>query len=216
MGLLRVAVVGGTEAQRAGVSASISSHPNLYILGGWEKGKGLEEVRRLHPDVVIYWLDDSQADPGRIQALKSTCPFTSVIALVDLSRVTMEVILEAPIDGCLRVGTAPRHLSQAIDLVANGGIMCLPRYRQEAVAAVKESEPKPSVPSPEDNLTPRERDVYKLLVTGISNKAIAEKLFISEATVKTHIRHILHKLGAASRLDAVLLGLARPHPEECN
>lgn len=216
MGLLRVAVVGGTEAQRAGVSASINSYPDLHILGGWEKGKGMEEVRHFHPDVVIYWLDDSQADPDRIQALKSACPFTSVIALVDLSKVTIETVLATPLDGCLRVGTAPRHLHQTIDLVANGGITCLPRYRQGVAGVAKESEPKVAAPSPEDNLTPREKDVYKLLATGASNKAIAEKLFISEATAKTHIRNILHKLGAASRLDAVLLGLGRSHPEEYN
>lgn len=117
MGLLRIAVVGGTEAQRAGIGASIGGHPDLHVLGGWEKAKGLKEVRHLHPDVIIYWLDDSQADPGRIQALKSACPFTLVIALVDLSKVSVETVLEAPIDGCLRVGTAPRHLRQTIDLV---------------------------------------------------------------------------------------------------
>jgi DNA-binding NarL/FixJ family response regulator len=83
----------------------------------------------------------------------------------------------------------------------------LPRARDERIARRMGFALLPSAPTTGELLTPREAEVYELLRGGLSNRAIAQTLFVSEATVKVHLRHIYEKLGVRTRSEALAQGL---------
>jgi two-component system response regulator DesR len=109
---------------------------------------------------------------------------------------TLRQALEAPVDGVLLKAAPPEALVEAVDLVAAGG-----RYVDPSLDAV--------APSPTGALTAREREILQLIARGQSGEAIAESLFLSGETVRTHVRNAVAKLGASSRAHAVAIALQR-------
>lgn len=109
---------------------------------------------------------------------------------------TLRQALEAPVDGVLLKAAPPEHLVAAVELVAAGG-----RYVDPHLTAV--------APSPLARLTAREREILQLIANGLSGEAVAEELFLSGETVRTHVRNAVAKLGASSRAHAVAIALRR-------
>ena len=185
---------------RAGLLALLGSTPDIEVVG--EAGSGEEAVAmaaKLKPDVVLMDLQLGAGIDG-VEATRRIAP-TGVHVLVlttydtdaDITRA-----IEAGATGYL-LKDAPRdELFTAVRAAAEGRTVLSPAVASRLVSRVR----TPASPGGEQ-LSARERDVLELVAKGTSNKEIAAELFISEATVKTHLTHIFAKLGAKDRAAAV-------------
>jgi len=217
---LRVLVVDDQELVRAGLRA-ILEVSGVEVAG--EAGNGAEAVdmaRELRPDVVLMdvrmpVLDGIEAT-RRIRASDDPdAPRVLVLTTFDLDEYVFEA-LRAGASGFLLKDTPREELLRGIEVVAAGDALLAPsatRRLVEDFARRREHAPPRSARELEA-LTPRERDVLTLIARGLANGEIAAHLVVGEATVKTHVGHVLMKLGLRDRVQAVILayevGLVTP------
>jgi len=214
---VRVVVADDQELVRSGFTMILDAQPDLVVVG--EAGDGDEAVavaRRERADVVL--MDVRMPNMDGLTATRrivETAPRPRVIVLTtfDLDEYVFEA-LRAGASGYLLKDAPERELIAAIHVASDGGsILAAPLTRRliERFAAI----PDPAVLRPElERLTPRETEVLELIARGLSNAEIAAELVVTEHTAKTHVAHILDKLGLRDRVQAVILayesGVIRP------
>jgi DNA-binding NarL/FixJ family response regulator len=204
--LIRVLVVDDHFVVRKGVCALLVDAEGIEVAG--EAGDGeqaVAEARRLRPQVILMDLRLPGLDGvAAIRAILAEQPETAVVALTG-SNVEGEVLaaVEAGALGYL-AKTSPREdFLEAIRRVAQGDAWLPAHLTRRLLARLN---PRPA-PEPVEPLTGREREVLELLARGWSNRRISKELSISEATVRTHVSHILGKLGVSNRVEAALHAL---------
>lgn len=199
---LRLLVADDHAVVRAGLRALLEGEPDLRVTA--EAASGEEAVRlaeRLAPDVVL--MDLRFGGGGRsgidgveaVRRLAAGAPATAVVMLTSYSgRADVVRALEAGARGYVLKAGPPDELFRAVRGAAAGALGLAPEVVGELVS---------HVPSGERELSGREVEVVRLLADGLSNRSIAEALFLSEATVKTHLVRVYRKLGADNRAAAV-------------
>ena len=189
----------------------LSSDPELEIVG--EARDGAEAVRlarQLHPDVVLMDLLMPVMDGiAATTAIRREAPDTEVVSLTSvLEDVAVVNAIRAGAIGYLLKDADSHELRRAIKAAAAGQVQLSPQAAARLLREIRTPEKSAEV------LTERERDVLQLLAQGMSNKEISRTLNIAEQTVKTHVSHILDKLGVPSRTQAALyairIGLVPP------
>jgi DNA-binding NarL/FixJ family response regulator len=203
---------------RAGFRMILQAELDLEVVG--EAADGLEAIKaagELRPDVVLMdirmpMLDGLEAT-RRILAGPEPRPRMVVLTTFDLDEYVYEA-LRAGASGFL-LKDAPEHqLVAAIRIAADGGAMFSPSVTRRLIEEFSRRISRREPPAAIAELTPREREVLRLLAGGLSNQEIAAGLVVSEHTAKTHVAHILSKLGLRDRIQAVVLayetGLVRP------
>jgi DNA-binding NarL/FixJ family response regulator len=198
---IRIVVVDDHGLFRAGLVSLLTSIPEFDIVG--EAGDGREAltvIDELKPDVVL--LDVNMPVMGGVEMVEA-------IQADDAPRILMLTIskhdedlfgaIAAGADGYLLKDAEPDELRRAINLVAEGKSVLSPEVTSRVLKAVGSSHGIPA----DIALSKREMDVLKCLARGMTSSQIATELFISENTVKTHVRHILEKLEASNRAEAV-------------
>jgi len=200
-GHIRVLIVDDHPVVREGLNAIISSEPGLEVIG--EAGNGaaaIESYFRLRPDVML--LDLLLPDLSGVEVIKRICAESSAAQIIVLTSVGGDEeiyrALEGGARGYLFKDMVRKELIQAIRSV-NDGRRFVPA---QVGARLAENLPRPG-------LTQREIEVLQLIAAGMRNKEIAYKLALSEATVNSHIKHILEKLNATDRTHAVTTALRR-------
>ncbi len=211
---IRVAIADDHPVVRRGLRAFLDSLDDIEVVG--EAVDGETAVRLAvteEPDVLLLDLMMPKLDGiGVISRLRSRGASTRILVLTSFTA-QQEVIpaIQAGADGYLLKDADPSELEQAIRAVHRGDPLLAPEAAAAVMAAV--SGRTPDLPEL-DRLTPREREVLAGLGRGLSNRALAEELFISEKTIKTHVSSILMKLGLTDRVQAALfavrVGLADP------
>ena len=196
---------------RAGLRMILSRADDLEVVG--EAGDGAEAVdavRRHRPDVVLMDVRmprlDGLAATARVTALPEP-PKVVVLTTFGLDDYVLRA-LEAGAVGFLLKDTPPRELIQAVRVVAAGDAMLSPtvtRALVDHVAASGGTARRAAALARLDALTDREREVLVAVGQGLSNADIGRELFLSEATVKTHVSRVLLKLGCANRVQAAIL-----------
>jgi len=217
---IRIVLVDDEQMVRQGLRMILESEDGFEVVG--EAGDGaaaVDQVTRLDPDVVLM---DIQM-PGmngldatrRIVALgREDSSRVLVLTTFDLDEYVYEA-LRAGASGFLLKRTPAEDLVAGVRVVAAGEALLSPSVTKRLIGefARRPSSEKPS-PTALDELTEREREVLGLIAHGLSNREIAEKLFLSEGTVKTHIKRIFFKLDLRDRTQAVILayniGLVAP------
>jgi DNA-binding NarL/FixJ family response regulator len=194
---------------RAGFRKLLDGEDGLTVVG--DAGDGQEAitlVERLHPDVVL--MDIRMPVLDGIEAtrrISQRTPGTAVLVLTtyDLDEYVFAA-LEAGASGFLLKDCPPDELTAAIRVVARGDALIAPAVTRSVIEEFVRRAPAPSAPAPAlDGLTEREREVLELLARGMSNAEIADRLVVSAGTVKTHVAHVLGKLGLRDRVQAVIL-----------
>ncbi|GAA0636448.1 response regulator transcription factor [Bifidobacterium pullorum] len=223
---IRVVIADDQELVRAGFAMVIGSQQDMQVVGQARDGADAVRVAEsLHPDVVLMdvrmpGMDGIEAT-RRITALESEASDgvrpTRVIILTtfDLDEYVMAAI-NAGASGFLLKDTEPETLLSSIRTVHQGNAIIAPSATKRLIEKMMEdgyTKPRPAAPSPAepvytdpelDELTDREREVLIEIAHGLSNQEIADKLFISLPTVKTHVAHILAKINARDRVQAVV------------
>ncbi|WP_137844978.1 response regulator transcription factor [Microbacterium sp. 2FI] len=200
MTVLRVLLVDDHPIVRAGLRSLFVGHDAVEVVG--EAATGEEAVllaSHLRPDVVLCDLRLGAGMDGvqTTAALRALDPAPAVIILTTFDR-DAEILgaIEAGASGFLLKDVAPEVIVRSIAQAAAGELVLTPELTDRVVRVMR---------APRVRLTERERDVLRLLDTGASNKQIATALFVSEATVKTHLVHLFDKLAVDSRSRAVAL-----------
>jgi NarL family two-component system response regulator LiaR len=195
---------------REGTREFVQREPDMEIVG--EAGDGEEAVtlaKKLKPDVVV--MDIAMPKLNGIEAtkqIKALLPSTAVLILTayDYDQYIF-ALLEAGAAGYLLKGVQVREVIDAIRAVYAGESVLHPVVARRVIdRMVSPTRNETQVAEP---LSEREMEVLKLAATGISNKEIAQQLFLSPRTVQVHLGNIFNKLGVASRTEAILYGLKR-------
>jgi DNA-binding NarL/FixJ family response regulator len=207
--LIRVLVVDDQGLVRAGFRMILEAQPDVQVVG--EAADGLEAVeaaRRLQPDVVLMDVRMSRTD-GLEATRRLARPGTDnpakvlILTTFDLDEYVYEA-LRAGASGFVLKDDSPEQLIGAIRTVAEGEALLSPTITKRVIQKFARM-PRPAPPKELDDLSEREREVFRLIAQGLSNAEIAQELYISETTVKTHITHILQKLNLRDRVQAVVL-----------
>jgi two-component system, NarL family, response regulator LiaR len=198
---IRVAICDDHFMVRQGLSTYFETQDDLEVIG--EAANGLEGVamaKAKRPDVVLMDLMMPEMDGlSALEALKGTG--VKVIILTSfLDAEKALACIEAGAMGFLTKDIQPADLVDAIRAVKRGE----PRLHPEVTKRLMTRALQPAQPAGKESLTPRELDVLRCLAHGMTNREIAEKLVISETTVKTHISSILSKLHLTDRTQAAL------------
>ncbi len=201
MNKIRIVVVDDHALFRAGLVSLLMTIPEFEIVGEAGDGKqALSLVAEKKPDVVL--LDVNMPVMGGVEMVEALGenerPY---ILMLTISKHDEDLFgaIAAGADGYLLKDAEPDELRRAINWVAEGKSVLSPEVTGRVLKVISSSQGIP----PDIALSKREMDVLKCLAKGMTSAQIASDLFISENTVKTHVRHILDKLEAANRAEAV-------------
>lgn len=207
---IRVLIVDDHALLRRGLEIVLSQEPDIEVVGEAADGsEAVEKISVLLPDVVL--LDVKMPGAGGIEAaatIKTVAPSTHILMLtMSDEEGDLYAAIKAGATGYLLKDVPPHELAGSIRAVADGQSFLSPamanKLLSEFTALARHGEQRvEQVPTPK--LTDRELEVLRLIATGANNNKIAKTLFISENTVKNHVRNILEKLQLHSRMAAVM------------
>jgi DNA-binding NarL/FixJ family response regulator len=207
--MTRVLIADDQALARVGLRKILEAEADVTVVGECVDGAdAVDATRREGPDVVLMdvrmpVLDGIEAT-RRIVAAQ---PRTRVLVLTTfaLDEYVYDA-LHAGASGFMLKDAPPEEIVAAVRIVARGEALLAPAVTRAVIEEFARRAPSTPRPTPVavDELTPREREVLDLLVEGLSNPEICERLVVSEATAKTHVAHILQKLGVRDRVQAVI------------
>jgi DNA-binding NarL/FixJ family response regulator len=213
---IRVLIADDQALVRSGFRLILETRADLEVVGEAENGKeAISLAHELAPDVILMdirmpILDGIEAT-RQIVAAESRARIL-VLTTFDVDEYVYEAI-RAGASGFLLKDVRPADLIDAIRLIADGNALLGPTVTRRLLDRFAASN-VPSDPTIISDLTERERETLQLLASGLSNAELAQKLFLSETTVKTHVSSILRKLGVRDRVQAVIAaynaGLVHP------
>jgi DNA-binding NarL/FixJ family response regulator len=203
-GPIRLLIADDHPVVRDGLRAMLSTQPDMELVGEATTGtEAVERARALRPDVVLMDLQMPGLDgPGAIAILREQAPEVGVLVLTtygtdaDITRA-----VEAGATGYLLKDAPREQLFGAIRAAAKGESVLSPSVATRVLGRMR-------APA-EEALSPRELEILQAVARGLSNKEIGRRLYVSEATVKTHLLRIFGKLGVDDRTAAVTVALER-------
>ncbi|SCG65769.1 response regulator [Micromonospora inositola] len=214
---IRVILVDDEHLIRSGLRMILTAEPDIDVVGEAADGvEAVEVARRTTPDVVLMDLRMPRWDGAEAtyQILRSVTPPPAVLVLTTF-HADREVrrAMTAGATGYLLKDAPEERIITAIRGAAQGATVLDLTVSRRLVDGLRTADAGPP-PVQLGHLTPRELEVLQFLAQGMTNRLIAERLFLGEATVKTHVARVLSKLGLESRAEAVVLayesGLVRP------
>jgi DNA-binding NarL/FixJ family response regulator len=217
--VIRVLLADDHALMRNGLRGILEAQDDIEVVG---EAEAVEEAVRLRPDVVVMDIRMPRVDgieaTKRLVALGNGAPSVLVLTTFDLDEYVYEA-LRAGACGFLLKDAPPRQLADAVRTVAAGEALLAGAVTRRLIERYVSRPPSASVRRDRfAELTERELEVLRLLTRGLSNAEIGQQLFLSEATVKTHVTRVLSKLGVRDRVQAVVLayeaGLVQPGDEQ--
>jgi DNA-binding NarL/FixJ family response regulator len=204
---IRVLVADDQSMVRAGFRMLLADEQEIEVVAEAENGReAVEKTARFNPDVIL--MDIRMPELDGLQATRRILAENNgarilILTTFDLDEYVYEA-LSAGASGFVLKDDSPEQLLAAIRTVAAGEALLSPTVTKKVIKRFARL-PRPDPPKELEELSERERDVFRLMALGLSNGEIARELFISETTVKTHVTHILQKLHLRDRVQAVVL-----------
>jgi len=198
-GVIRVLLAAASTVRRAGLEALLKQAPSVKLAGSLHGPPGLAQyAAQLQPDVVLLDLE-SETSGGESAAV-------SVVALIDEPSADWTAqALRSGVKAILPRDSGMDEILSAIKAAHAGLVLLDPEVTQNLAARIRTPSTQSAVAL--DDLTPREIEVLRMLAEGLGNREMAARLSISDHTVKFHVSSILDKLGAATRTEAVTIGI---------
>ncbi|HEV7390322.1 MAG TPA: response regulator transcription factor [Burkholderiales bacterium] len=189
---------------RQGVVHSLEIEPGFKVVGETSSGQeALELARTLLPDLVL--LDISMPGWNGIvtaEKISMACPATAIVMLtVSDDKDKLLAALKAGARGYVLKGVSGKELAQVVRSAVAGEVYVSPSIAAEMLVSLTQGR----APDPLQELTEREREILALIGTGLTNREIGERIFLSEKTVKHYVTNILQKLQVRSRVEAALV-----------
>ena len=200
--MIRVLLVDDHAVVREGLRTFLELQDGIEVVGeGGDGAEGVAAAERLRPDVVLMDLVMPRLDGvGAMRELRRRLPGVRVIVLTSFTdEEKLLPALQAGAAGYLLKNAEPAELARAVRAAHAGEALLDPAVAARLLASIAEP-----ADAPREALTPREREVLALIGRGYANKRIALELGIAEKTVKTHVGHVLAKLGVSDRTQAAL------------
>jgi NarL family two-component system response regulator LiaR len=204
--IIKVMLVDDHDMVRRGLAAFLQGTPDLELVGEARDGaEALAMCNRVQPDVILMDLMMPEVDgAAATRTIRERWPDIKIIALTSFQEKDLiHEALRAGAIGYLLKNVTVEELAAAIRSAHAGQSTLAP----EAVQALLQTPSLQTQSRPAYNLTEREMEVLALLVEGLNNREIAEKLFVSRATAKAHVSHIFDKMGVSNRAEAITLAL---------
>ena len=205
-----IVVADDHEVVRAGFAALLDTQPDFTVLGtACDGGEAVRVCRELRPDVVL--MDVRMPSLDGIEATRQLAgaddpgPRVLILTTFDLDEYVFDA-LRAGASGFLLKDVTAERLFDAVRVIAAGEALLAPAITRRLISEFTRLRPRPDAPPSGAlaTLTPRETQVLRLVAEGLSNPEIARRLVVTEETVKTHVSHILAKLGLRDRTQAVI------------
>lgn len=223
---VRVVLADDQTVVRAGFRALLDLTDDLVVVGeAADGGEAVQVVRAARPDVVLMDVRMPVLDGIAATEAIAADPALDGTRIVVLTTFALDEYvlgaLAAGASGFLLKDVPAHQLVHAIRVAAAGDALLAPSVTRRLIAAFTHAAPS-QASSRLDQLTPRETEVLTLLAEGLSNHEIATRLFVGDATIKTHVASILTKLSVRDRVQAVVVayrsglvttGIERPHPD---
>ena len=203
---IRVMLVDDHDMVRRGLATFLMAKQDLVLVGEAADGiEALEVCAEVQPDVILMDLVMPGMDGAEAtRTIRERWPDVQVIALTSFQEKNLiKEALKAGAIGYLLKNVTVEELSAAIRSAHAGQSALAP----EAIRVLLQDEEDAAEKIPDYKLTPREQEVLILLVEGLNNRQIAERLYVSRATAKAHVSHILEKLSVSNRAEAITLAL---------
>ncbi|MCA9959490.1 MAG: response regulator transcription factor [Chloroflexota bacterium] len=203
---IRVMLVDDHDMVRKGLGVFLKAKPDLQLIAEARNGQeAIDQCAIEQPDVILMDLVMPEMDgAAATRIIRQRWPQVQIVALTSFQEKNLvHDVLQAGAIGYLLKNVSIDELATAIR-AAHAGQSTL---AQEAVQALIQPAAPAAEPPPDYELTAREMEVLSLLVEGLNNPEIAEKLVVSRATVKAHVSHILNKMGVSNRAEAIALAL---------
>jgi len=204
---IHVLIADDQSMVRAGLSLLLTGEEDIEVVA--EASNGLEAVAktaRFDPTVVLMDIRMPELDgleaTRRILAADNAARIL-ILTTFDLDEYVYEA-LRAGASGFVLKDDPPEQLIAAVRTVASGNALLSPAITKRVIKEFN-SIPRSAPPKEFEDLSARERDVFRLIARGLSNTEIGQELYISDTTVKTHVTHILQKLNLRDRVQAVVL-----------
>jgi DNA-binding NarL/FixJ family response regulator len=221
---IRVLVVDDQVLIRAGLVALFHAAPGIAVAGEAADGdEAITLATQVRPDVILMdirmpTVDGITATRGILAAAGEEPPQIVMLTTFDLDEYVYAA-LSAGASGFLLKDTPPQRIIAALHTIAAGDILLAPRITHRLIEAYSDRHRSPIAGRTRlASLTARETEVLRLVANGLSNTQIAERLVLSESTVKTHVKRTMSKLNLASRAQAVVVayesGLVVPAPAD--
>jgi DNA-binding NarL/FixJ family response regulator len=204
---IRVLVADDQSMVRAGFRMLLSGNEDIEVVAEASNGlEAIDKAARFHPTVILMDIRMPELDgleaTRRILAADNGARIL-ILTTFDLDEYVYEA-LAAGASGFVLKDDPPEQLLAAIRTVSNGEALLSPTITKRVIKQFTRM-PRPTPPKEFHQLTTREQEVFRLMANGLSNTEIAQELYISDTTVKTHITHILQKLDLRDRVQAVVL-----------
>jgi DNA-binding NarL/FixJ family response regulator len=204
---IRALVVDDQQAVRAGLAALLETQDDIAVVATAADGEeAVQQSDEHRPDVVL--MDIRMPVLDGIVATRCICaagdgPRVLILTTFDLDEYVYDA-LQAGASGFLLKDAPPQTLFDAVRVVAAGDALLAPTVTRRLIAEFARLRPPQRHSRDLDGLTPREIEILSLVAAGLSNQEIADRLVLSNETVKTHVSHVLRKLGLRDRAQAVV------------
>ncbi len=212
---VRVLVVDDHALFRRGIVTVLTNQEGINVVGEAVNGlEAIEKATELAPDVIVMDLNMPQCNGlEATQALQAKMPQVNILVLtVSDNEADLFAAIKFGATGYILKNTEPEELVQAIHHITQGGVIISPSMAIKLLTEFRNSGADARAKKTADeeaDLSPREDEVLRLVAQGATNKEIADSLFISENTVKTHLRNIMDKLHLANRSQAAAYAVKR-------
>jgi len=215
--VIRVLIADDQALVRSGFRLVVETRPDLEVVGEAEDGEqAVRLTLELEPDVVL--MDVRMPGLDGIEATRRIVAAGAAARILVLTTFDLDEYVYAAVragaSGFLLKDVRPGDLVDAIRLVAGGNALLGPTVTRRLLERFADERESGSAAEAVAGLTVREREILRLLASGLSNAEIAERLVVGETTVKTHVSSILRKLGVRDRVQAVIVaydaGVVRP------